>query len=282
MTIGASLDDAARRLREAGLDNARLDARLLLAHALNLSASEVIDPAREFGGAPRERFDAMLRRRLAREPLAYIVGHKEFWSLDFDVGPGALIPRPESETIIEELGRLVPDRNSPLELLDLGTGTACLLLAALTEYPLARGTGIDASEEALIWARRNVAKLSLEKRCSLSLADWGRNIEGSYDAILANPPYIRSGDIAALAPEVSRYEPVPALDGGPDGLTAYRDIAARIAPLLKPDGVLLAEIGEGQDAQVASILAAAGIETAKIVEDLARIPRCVVGRPRNR
>jgi release factor glutamine methyltransferase len=282
VTIGASLDDAARRLREAGLDNARLDARLLLAHALNQSASEVIDPAREFGGAQRERFAAMLRRRLAREPLAYIVGHKEFWSLDFEVGPGALIPRPESETIIEELIRLVPDRNTPLELLDLGTGTGCLLLAALTEYPRARGTGIDASEEALIWARRNVAKLGLETRCSLSLADWGRIIEGSYDAILANPPYIRSGDIAALAPEVSRYEPVPALDGGPDGLAAYREVAARIAPLLKPDGVLLGEIGEGQGTQVASILAAAGIGTAKIVEDLARIPRCVVGRPRNR
>lgn len=282
MTSGAALAEATQRLRDAGIVGARLDARVLLAHAMGLPSAEILDAANPLDDGVRRRFDVLLTRRLAREPLAYIVGHKEFWSLDFNVGPGALTPRPETETVIEELIRLVPDRNTPLELLDLGTGTGCLLLAALSEYPQARGTGIDASESALAWARRNVAKLGLETRCSLQLEDWGRTIEGSYDAILVNPPYIRSGDIAALAPEVSRYEPVPALDGGPDGLAAYREIAARIVPLLKPDGLLLAEIGEGQGAQVASILATAGIRTVKIAEDLARIPRCVVGRPRNR
>jgi release factor glutamine methyltransferase len=282
VTIAASLEDATRLLRDAGLENARLDARVLLAHTLKLSNGTVLDGAAELDAAMDAHYRAMLSRRRAREPLAYIVGHKEFWSLELDVGPGALVPRPETETIIEELVRLVPDRNTPLGLLDLGTGTGCLLLAALSEFPRARGTGIDASKDALVWARRNVAKLGLESRCALSVVDWRETPDGTYDAILANPPYIRTGDIAALAPEVSRYEPVPALDGGPDGLAAYRGIAARIAPLLKPNGVLLAEIGEGQGAQVESILAAAGIETARIAEDLAGIPRCVVGRPRNR
>jgi len=282
VTLQTLLNEATLKLREAGVDNPRLDARILLAQAMGRPSQHALDPASQLDTGQRASFERLIRRRAMREPLAYIVGHKEFWSIDFDVGPGVLVPRPESETIIEELTRLVPDRNTALELLDLGTGSGCLLLAALFEYPRAKGTGIDSSPQALTWARRNVAKLGLGERCVLCSGDWRGTLNGGYDAILANPPYISTGEIAALAPEVSRYEPVPALDGGPDGLAAYREIAARIAPLLKPGGVLLAEIGEGQGAQVESILAAAGLETERIVEDLARIPRCVVGRPRNR
>ncbi len=282
MSVADLLTDATRRLKHVGIESARLDARVLLSHVLERRASDALDPQLAIDQASAERFQTLLRRREAREPLAYIVGHKEFWSLDFEVGPGVLVPRPETETLVEELLRQVPDRNAAQTFLDLGTGSGCLLLAALSEYPRAVGTGVDASEEALAWARRNVAKLGLTKRCQLNCANWDEAAGGPYDAILANPPYIRASDVAALAREVSRYEPVPALDGGPDGLAAFREIAPKVASRLKSSGVLLAEIGEDQSAEVAAILAAVGIETVKIVEDLAGIPRCVVGRHRNR
>ena len=278
MTPAAMLVEATARLRAAGIDSARRDARILLAHAMDerdLDRSD-LDPASV------SRFSAFVERRGAREPVAYITGRKEFWSLDFNVGPGVLVPRPESETLIESLTVLVPDRNASLSLLDLGTGSGCLLLSALREYPRSLGIGIDASDEALRWARRNVAKLGLEDRCRLLLGNWEQKIDGVFDAILANPPYIASGSIAALAPEVSCYEPVQALDGGPDGLAAYRMISPKAASLLKPGGAVLAEIGEGQSDSVTTIFEAAGLEVVKITRDLSGIPRCVVGRPRNR
>lgn len=282
MNVADALSDATRRLREAGIDTARLDARVLLAHALGEGELAAARPESEVSPRVQEVFRSLVDRRARREPVAYITGHKEFWSLEFDVGPGVLVPRPESETLIEELTRLVPDRNTALALLDLGTGTGCLLLSALREYPRGEGTGVDASEEALRWARRNAAKLGVAGRCAMLLGNWSEKIDGPFDAILANPPYIRSEEIAALAPEVSRYEPVPALDGGPDGLAAYRAIAMKAASLLKPEGVLLAEIGAGQSESVTTIFEAAGLDVVKIARDLSGIPRCVVGRPRNR
>ena len=282
MNVAGELSDATRRLREVGIDAARLDARVLLAHAMG--ERELVDarPDREVSSLAQAAFRAFVDRRASREPIAYITGHKEFWSLAFDVGPGALVPRPESETLIEELTRLVPDRNAPLRLLDLGTGSGCLLVSALKEYPHSQGTGVDASEAALGWARRNAAKLGVAPRCVLVFGNWAERIEGPFDAILTNPPYIRTEEIAALAPEVSRYEPVPALDGGPDGLAAYRAIAMKVASLLKPEGVLLAEIGEGQSESVTTIFEAASLDVVTIARDLSGIPRCVVGRPRNR
>jgi release factor glutamine methyltransferase len=238
------LKDAIERLRAAGVDNPRLDARLLTT-------------------------EEQIARRIAREPVAYILGHKGFWTLDIQVGPGALIPRPETETLIEQLLKHVPDRTAPLDILDLGTGTGCLLAAALAEYPNARGVGVDSSPQALAWARRN-----LGDRARLVEGDFGE-IDGTYDVILSNPPYIRSQDIPSLAPEIRLYEPVQALDGGADGLDAYRALAPVVRRLLKPAGLVFLEIGAGQGEAVNAIL---GLEILDVVPDLAATERCVIGR----
>ncbi len=277
------LRDAADRLRAAGMESARLEARLLLAHAMGVEPSELISTIEPptAGGEVLERFESYLARRLAHEPLAYILGTKEFWSLDFAVGPGALIPRPETETLIEQAIAHFPDRAAALEVLDLGTGTGCLLIAFLGEYPNARGLGIDASPQALGWARRNVARHRLEGRCRLATGEWGGDLAGLWDVILCNPPYIRSAEIPTLAPDVGLYEPTGALDGGPDGLAAYRVLAPQIGRLLMPDGLAFLETGAGQAGDVAAILAGSGLETRGVATDLAGIGRCVVaGRPR--
>jgi release factor glutamine methyltransferase len=235
------LRDTIQRLRAAGVDNPRLDARLLTT-------------------------EEQIARRIAREPVAYILGRKEFWSLDLAVGPGALIPRPESETLIEQVLKHFPDRNAALDILDLGTGSGCLLAAVLSEYPNARGTGIDSSPEALVWARQN-----LGERAELILGDF-TEAQGAYDVILSNPPYIRACDIAALAPEIRLYEPIRALHGGPDGLDAYRVLAPVVGRLLKPEGRAFLEIGVGQGPAVAELM-----KSTEIARDLAGIERCVIG-----
>jgi release factor glutamine methyltransferase len=221
-------------------------------------------------------FDALIARRAAREPLAYITGHKEFWSLDFAVGPGCLIPRPDTETLIEAALSLHPDRAAPLSILDLGTGSGCLLIAALKEFPGARGVGIDSSPEALAWAWRNVAAHHLQDRATLIESAWLDDASPGFDLILSNPPYIPSVEIGRLAPEVARHEPRAAFDGGPDGLDAYRALAPRIARLLGPAGHALLEIGNGQSAQVPMLLADADLKVLKINHDLAGIPRCII------
>jgi release factor glutamine methyltransferase len=218
----------------------------------------------------------MIARRLAREPVAYITGTKGFWSLEFDVGPGVLVPRPETETLVESVLAEFPDRAAPLRVLDLGTGTGCLLLSVLSEYPEAQGTGVDASPEALGWARRNARKLGFADRCTLTAGNWGDDLSDRFDVILSNPPYIRTQDIASLAPEIRLFEPWSALDGGPDGLDAYRSLAPEIARLLNGTGQAFLEMGQDQGPQVAEIMAGAGLGTRKIVPDLAGIGRCAV------
>ena len=265
--------EGAARLREAGVDNPRLDARLLFECAKAVEASAMLAK-----GRLPDIFASLIARRASREPLAYITGAKEFWSLDFSVGPGVLIPRPDSETLIETALRLYPDKAAPLAILDLGTGSGCLLIAALTEFPNAHGVGIDSSPEALAWARRNVAAHHLEDRASLIETGWLEEASPGFDLILANPPYIPTADIAGLAPEVAGHEPRTALDGGSDGLSAYRELAPRIARLLAPSGRALLEIGQGQGDAVATLLAAAGLEVPGIYPDLAGIPRAVVAK----
>lgn len=268
-----SVSEAARRLASAGIESARLDARLLWQFALRVEASALV--ARGSGRATA-LFEALIERRLAREPLAYILGHKEFWSLDFAVGPGALIPRPDSETLIETLRRNFPDKSADLSVLDLGTGSGCLLIAALAEYPLARGIGVDDSREALVWAQRNVEAHKLEDRAALLHSGWIEDASPGFDVVLCNPPYIPSGEIETLAPEVRLFEPRQALDGGPDGLEAYRVLAPRIVKLLKPAGRAFLEIGLGQTGKVTDILGEGGLTVLSIVNDLAEVPRCVV------
>ncbi len=299
------LIDAVARLREAGIPNPRLDARLLWEFAQTGSSlaegGEGGPPRSDGGGGSRTRrpppsrsavalrstspaeageepkaFASLITRRAAREPLAYIVGRKEFWSLDFAVGPGCLIPRPDTETLIEELIRLHPDRAAPLAILDLGTGSGCLLIAALHEYPNARGVGIDSGPDALAWARTNLAVHRMADRATLIETGWLEDADPGFDLVLCNPPYIPSGEIDGLEPEVSRYEPRAALDGGADGLDAYRALARRIGRLLKPSGRALLELGAGQDRAVPGLMAAEGLETPQIGRDLAGIPRCMV------
>jgi release factor glutamine methyltransferase len=222
-------------------------------------------------------FGQLLQRRLAHEPVAYIIGRKEFWSLDFEVGSGALIPRPETETLVEQALREAPDRNGDSRILDLGTGTGCLLIALLKEFSNATGVGIDSSKGALQWARKNRSRHRLESRCTLIEGTWDAAEDG-FDLILSNPPYIPSSDLAGLAPDIRNYEPESALDGGADGLAAYRALAPALKRCLKPKGVALLEMGAGQGNMVEEIMGPTGLGIREIVPDLAGNPRCAVVR----
>ena len=263
--------EAAKKLAAAGIDSARLDARLLWQHAQKLSRSEAE------GGATAAVFDGLIARRLNREPVAAITGHKEFWSLDFEVGPGVLIPRPDTETLIEEAIRLVPDRDAPLAIADLGTGSGAILLAALSEFPNATGIGFESSPAAHAYAARNAARL-MPGRADIYLADWS-TASGPFDLIFSNPPYIPGAEIESLDPEVRVHEPRAALDGGPDGFDAYRALGRLLPGLLRPGGHALLEIGVGQAAAMEPLFP--GLELVRIAPDISGIPRCVVLKPRN-
>jgi release factor glutamine methyltransferase len=273
-TIEALIASGAKRLAAAGIDTPRTDSRILLAHALGVAANELVG-RRELEGAP-PAYGPFLARREKREPVAYITGAREFWSLEFEVGPGVLIPRPETETLIEEATNAFPDRVAALQVLDMGTGTACLPVAFLKEYPNARALGVDASREALSWARRNLDKHGLLQRCRLLETQWTDGLDDTFDVIFCNPPYIDTATIGLLEPDVKDFEPLSALDGGPDGLDAYRVIAPRIDSHLKQTGRAFVELGIGQANSVRDIFATQGLETIRVVPDLSGIDRCLV------
>ncbi len=274
--IATALRHGAARLRTAGIDNPRLDARLLLAHALGRTTEALLrDPN---AAIDPTGYNALLARRAAHEPLALITGRREFWSLDLAVSAATLIPRPDSETLIEAALAALPDRARVRRILDLGTGTGCLLLAALSEFPAAFGVGTDRSAAAATLARDNAAMLGMADRARFVCTDWAAGLAGRFDLILSNPPYIRSGDLAALMPEVARYEPTAALDGGVDGLDAYRRMLPELPGKLAAGGVAVLELGEGQEAAVAALAGAAGLAAVSRA-DLAGIPRALVLRP---
>lgn len=263
---------AATRLRTAGIERPRLEARLLVAHAHRLTAETLNATLAQ--PADHAAIDALVVRRLAREPIALILGRREFWSLPFEVSPDTLIPRPDSEVVVATALASLPDQAAPLRVLDLGTGTGCLLLALLSERPSATGIGTDLSPAACALAARNASALGLAGRAGFVAADWDAPLAAGFDAILSNPPYIRSGDIPSLMPEVARFEPPRALDGGPDGLDAYRRILASLDRMLAPGGVAVLEVGAGQAADVAALGAGQGF-AASAHPDLSGTPRAL-------
>ena len=275
------LRDAAVALAAAGIDNVRFEARLLLAHAAGLSAEQLIARGAEPApAAVAERLRELAARRVLREPMAYILGEREFWGLPFKVSPAVLVPRPDSETLIEAALALMPDRQRPWRIVDLGLGSGCLLLTLLREYPAARGVGLELSEEALAVAQANAEALEVAARARLVSGDWRQpdwqqRLGGPFDLLVSNPPYIEAGAIERLMPEVARFEPRLALDGGPDGLAAYHAIASAAPALVAPGGRVLVEIGEGQALEISRIFTAAGLAMEGLWKDLAGIDRVV-------
>lgn len=212
--------------------------------------------------------------------MAYILGEREFWGLPFKVSPAVLVPRPDSETVIEAALALLADRDRPWRILDLGLGSGCLLLTLLREFPAARGVGLEVSEAALAVARSNAVALGVDGRAELLPGDWCEpgwrdRIGGPFDLLVSNPPYIEAGAIAGLMPDVSRFEPRLALDGGPDGLAAYRAIAAVAPRLVAPGGRLLLEVGEGQAPEIYDIFQSTGFAAEAPWKDLGGIDRVV-------
>jgi len=278
-TIGSTLGAVAAALEAAGFGEARRRARRLVAASLDLSASEVFTQLdRMVTEDDGERASELLARMIAHEPLSRILGVREFWGLEFTLSPDTLDPRPESETIIEAVLARLPDRERAYRILDLGTGSGCLLLALLSELPAATGIGIDVSPGAIAMARGNAARLGLAAREDFIAGDWAGPLAEKFDVVVTNPPYIATGDIATLPPEVRDFDPRLALDGGGDGLDGYRAIAAELPRLLSLGGIFAGEFGQGQEEKVAALIRAGGLMIDQIVPDLAGIPRCVVAR----
>jgi release factor glutamine methyltransferase len=282
MTVAAARRMLAQVLRDAGIETSELDARVLMQSQLALSHAAIAAASeRRLTREMIERIGGAAARRLRREPVALIVGQKEFWGLQLRVTPATLVPRPDTETVVEAALRLTDARAGrlqPLRIADLGTGSGALLLALLSELPRAFGVATDTSLEALLVAAENARRLSLARRAAFVACDFGAALAGGFDLVVCNPPYVESAVIAALAPEVRDYEPIRALDGGADGLAAYRAIAAQARLLLAPSGHLVVELGFGQSHAVAGILEAAGLAAVFSHADLAGIPRAIVAR----
>lgn len=274
-TIKSCLDEGERALNDAGIELPRLEARVLLSHISGLSVAVQMGYPERFVESASLFHDLVLRRA-AREPLSHLVGHREFWSLPFKVTPDTLDPRPDSETIVEAALDCAPDRSAPLRILDLGTGSGCLLLALLSELPQAFGVGVDISAAAARVAVENATVLGHGARAAFVVGDWGRMITSRFDLIISNPPYIPSNDIDDLALEVSQYEPRLALAGGVDGLTAYRDILPSLPGLLTPTGAVVLEIGADQAAAVSALAGSVGFRVAPVRADLASRDRCLI------
>jgi release factor glutamine methyltransferase len=277
-TISAARRSLAESFRTAGLDSPELDARILVGHALGLDqAALAAAGTRLFDREARDAINGLARRRLAREPVARIVGSKEFWSLKLSLSEATLVPRPETETVVEAALAAI-DGEGPRArvrlIADLGTGSGALLLALMSELPSAFGVGTDTSPRALKVARANAQRLGVAP-VALLACDMAAALRGPFDLIVSNPPYVRSGDIEALAPEVRDFDPRAALDGGPDGLDCYRAIAAAAPALLASGGVLVVELGAGQAAAVAAMFAAAGLAPQPPRTDVLGVPRAL-------
>lgn len=269
---------ARARLEAAGVDSPALDARMLLEHATGVSRHEILtDPYRQLTEAQQHAFEALVRRREAREPVSHITGRRAFWTLDLAVSRAVLTPRPETEFLVQAvLQRSLVD--APLQVLDLGLGSGAIMLAILAERPLAHATGVELCPAALALARANAAALGLEGRGVFIEGRFAAAPRGPYDFIVSNPPYIKTGDIEGLQPEVREFEPRLALDGGADGLDAYREIAPLLKPRLKPGGIAALELGAGQADAVEEIMTAEGLVLELALNDLERRARVLLFR----
>lgn len=273
---------ATRRLRDAGVATPELDARLLLAHAGGLSREDLMaQPDRALTPETVVHFAAAILRRAGGEPVSRITGMREFYGREFRLDKYTLDPRPDTETLIEAALDFIARKawhDTPLRLLDLGTGTGCILLTLLAELPHACGVGVDISDGALAVAKANARRLGLESRATFMTGDWLDGMTGTFDLILANPPYVASNEIAGLAPEVKDHDPYRALDGGGDGLDSYRRIATKAAAFLAPGGAIILEIGAGQADSVRDLFRAGGVGLDEPVlrHDLSGRPRAVL------
>lgn len=270
ISVPLALAAITARLKAAGIEEPRREARLILAAALGTNAAglmalDVVDET---------LYEPLVARRAAREPLAYITGRKEFWGLELAVSPATLIPRPDTETLVETA---LESGVTPRLVLDLGTGTGCLLLAVLHEFVSAFGVGVDINPAAAALAQRNAEALGLSARAAFLAGNWADSLAQKFDLVLSNPPYIEHADLESLMPEVQNFEPGSALDGGADGLAAYRAIIAALPRILAPDGLAILELGAGQAISVGELAAAAGF-AIEFRRDLAGIERAAALR----
>jgi release factor glutamine methyltransferase len=278
-TIAAVRQTLAEKFRQGGIDSADADARLLVAHVLGVDRAALIaNSERALTAQETAAIERLAARRLKHEPVARIFGVKEFWSLPLHISEAVLVPRPETETVVEAALDFVGRgglRMETLRVLDIGTGSGALLLALLSELPHALGTGTDISAAALAIARANAERHGLASRCTFVNCDIAEGVSGPFDLIVCNPPYVAHGDIAALASEVRDYDPAVALDGGADGLDGYRAVAAEARRLLAAGGRLILELGAGQEQAVCALFTKAGLTPGAIRRDLAGIPRAL-------
>jgi len=279
---GQAVREAERRFAAAGIETARLDAVLLVAHAAGLTADSIrTDPAKPLPPDAEGRLMTLLRKRAEdRMPVSRLIGTREFRGLPFGLSAATLDPRPDSETLVEAVLRHTGVHSAPLSVFDLGVGTGCLLLSILSELPGAAGTGSDIDPAAVETARANAASLGLSARVRLACGDGFAGFDGPFDWVVCNPPYIPTGDIDGLEPEVRDHDPRGALDGGPDGLDAIRRFVPAIAARLARAGKTALEFGAGQARQVREIFDAAGLDCLETVSDLAGRPRVIVAQPR--
>lgn len=287
--LGVAVAAMTHAFREAILDTPGLDARRLAAAALGLDEAMLLrEPERPLDQAGRDRLAQVCARRLLREPVSRIVGIRAFHGLDFEIGPATLDPRPDTETLVDGVldlvaKGLVPGGCAP-RILDLGTGSGAILVALLVSLPAATGVGVDISQAALDLARRNADRLDLGSRVSFLRSSWFEAVAGPFDIVVSNPPYIARSEIADLEPEVSRHDPIAALDGGVDGLDAYRAIIAGVSAVLAPDGWLALEIGIGQQVPICDLLRAVGLGqqpgSLQVWPDLSGTARCVAVKAR--
>jgi release factor glutamine methyltransferase len=280
MTAGAALRVLSAAFAEAGIDNPALDARLLLSAATGLKREDLIArPDRALEPDALTRLRPLAARRLDREPVSRILRRREFWGLPLRLTPDVLDPRPETETLVEAaLAAFAPRRRDTLRVLDLGAGSGAILCALLSEWPNAFGVGVDVSSEAATVAKDNLAALGLAARSSVVVGHWDDSLTGRFDVVVSNPPYIASAEIDALEPEVRRHDPRRALDGGLEGLDAYRALAVSLGRIIAPRGAFFLEIGAAQGEPVLSLLAGAGLGDLALVRDLAGHDRVAQGR----